>query len=160
MIEQWWESLGERERLYLGGGAVALVLLLFYSIVISPLYGSVAKMEKALPRKQQDLQWMEQAVTQIKQMERSRPRTSSRGRSLAAIIDQQMKLSGLKTSRMEPNGKNNLKVWLKGSSFDQIITLLGKLEQNDGITVTSLSISPLDKPGLIDARITLDRGSS
>jgi hypothetical protein len=62
--------------------------------------------------------------------------------------------------KIQPDGQNTVKLWLNKSSFDQVVAMLGQLEQAQGIAVQTLAMTPADGVGLIDARITLMRGGS
>lgn len=162
-LKEWWDNLQARERIYLACGAAAVVVMLFYTMVIDPLYGNATKLSKAIPQKQDELQWMQQASAQIMQLQRSRPQSNTRNRSLISVLDQRVNATGLKTAiqRMEPEGRDKVKLWFKKGSFDFLITMFAQLEQQDGVVVSSFSITPSDNSnGLVDGRATLTRGGS
>jgi general secretion pathway protein M len=110
---------------------------------------------------QQDLVWMQTASGSVQQLLQTGQRRSG-NRSMLAVVDQAITAANLKAGlqRMEPDGQNTVKLWLNKSSFDQVVAMLGQLEQAQGIAVQTLAMTPADGVGLIDARITLMRGGS
>lgn len=160
-LKEWWDTLQPRERTYLSAGAVAVVFVLLYATVWAPLTGSVENLRSTVAKQREDLAWMEQAAGQIKQLQRSSPQ-AGRGNSMLATVDQRINAAGLKSalSRMEPEGQDSVKIWLSRGSFDNLITMLGKLEQENGIYVESLSVTTTDDTGRVDARATLSRAGS
>lgn len=159
-LKEWFDSLQARERYYVIGGAAALIVLLFYLMIWEPLSTSVHNKRETAAQLRTDLEWMQVAGRQLAQLQRERPSSGSRNRSLLAVVDQEVQAAGLKSSlqRMEPEGPNSVKIWVNSGSFDALISMLGKLELEQGISVKLLSVNPAAATGLIDARITLSRG--
>ena len=158
--KEWWNNLQSRERLYLAGGAIALVVMLAWSLVWDPISDGVDNYRAGVLQKQDDLIWMQQASQQILTMQGSQPRGSG-NRSLLGLLEERISALGLKSSlqRMNPEGSNQVKFWITAGSFDQLITLFGELEQEQGVKVISLSVTATDQPGLVDARVTVARGA-
>lgn len=157
-LKERWDTLAPRERLYVAAGSAAVALMLLYGMVWAPLTGSVENLRQSVAEQREDLAWMKQAATQIKKAQRASP-GSGRGNSMLATVDQRVNAAGLKSalSRMEPDGQDSVKIWLSRGSFDDLITMLGKLEQENGIYVESLSVTTTDETGRVDARATLSR---
>lgn len=161
-MKEWFENLQPSERLYVIGGGVGLVVLLLYLMVWAPLSGKVKSSREIVAQQRADVEWMRAASEQIKKLGLNRPsQRSGINRSLLAVVDQDIQAANLKGAlqRMEPDGTRSVKIWINKGSFDALIGMLGKLETEQGISVQMLSINPADTPGLVDARITLARGS-
>ncbi len=161
-MKEWFENLQARERRYLIGGIAALACILLYFLLWSPLSSNVNKLHESTAIKRDDLSWMQSASKQIIQLRGANPNRRGGSRSLLSVVDQNFASAGLKGAlqRMEPDGRNSVKLWFNQGSFDGLISMLGKLDQEEGIVIKSLSITPADGPGLVDARITLLRGGS
>lgn len=162
-MKEWWYNLAARERIYLGSGAIVVALMLFYAMVVDPIFTTVGNLGREVPRLQEDLQWMQQTAVKIREQEGKRPRGAGRGsRSLLATVDQAVNNVGSKSAvqRMEPEGRDGVKLWFKGVGFDPLLAIFGELQENEGIVVTSLSVTPSAKNGMVDARATLSRGGS
>lgn len=160
-LRDWFLGLQPREKLYLIGAAAALVLTLVYFSLWQPLTSAVARLDKAVTQQQLDIVWMGAASGNIRQLQQnSQGRMSNR--SMLAVVDQAITTANLMAGlqRMEPDGQNTVKLWLNKSSFDQVIAMLGQLEQAQGIAVQTMAMTSADGAGLVDARITLTRGGS
>lgn len=162
-MKEWFENLQPRERLYVIGGGICLLILLLYTMVWAPLSSKVTSARKTVAQQREDLEWMRAASEQVQKLGLNRPSArGSRNRSLLAVVDQDIQAAQLKSAlqRMEPEGSQSVKIWINKGSFDALIGMLGKLETEQGVSVKSLSINPTDTQGLVDARVTLTRGSS
>lgn len=161
-MKEWFENLQPRERLYVIGGGVFLLLFVLYMAVWAPLSNNLKSSRETVAQQRQDLEWMRAASEQVQKLGLNRSTNrGSRNRSLLAVVDQEIQAAQLKgpLQRMEPDGAQSVKIWINKGAFDSLIGMLGKLETEQGISVKSLSINPTDTQGLIDARITLTRGS-
>lgn len=160
-LKDWFYGLQPREKLYLISGAAAFVMLLAYFSLWLPLTSSVARLDEAVTQQQQDLLWMGAASGSIRQFQQNSQRFTG-NRSMLAVVDQAITTANLKAGlqRMEPDGQNTVKLWLNKSPFDQVVAMLGQLEQSQGIAVEVVAMTAADGAGLIDARITLVRGGS
>lgn len=160
-LRDWFYGLQPREKLYLIAGAAGFVMMVVYFSLWLPLAGAVGRLDEAVTQQQHDIVWMGAASGNIRQLQQNSQRRMS-SRSMLAVIDQAITTANLKTGlqRMEPDGQNTVKLWLNKSPFDQVIAMLGQLEQGQGIAVQSLAMTAADGAGLVDARITLTRGGS
>lgn len=162
-MKEWFENLQPSERLYVIGGGVFVIILLLYLMAWAPLTGKVETSRQIVAQQREDVEWMRAAGEQIKKLGLNKPsQQMSRNRSLLAVVDQDIQAAQLKGAlqRMEPDGSQSVKIWINKGAFDALIGMLGKLETTQGISVKSLSINPTDTQGLVDARVTLTRGSS
>jgi general secretion pathway protein M len=103
---------------------------------------------------------MQQWATEVGKLKAANPAVAdTSGRSLISLVDEKIRTTGMKNSldRMEPEGQDSVRLWLKDSDFDRIIMLLGQLHQQYGIVVESASITPSDSPGRASAKINLTR---
>lgn len=162
LAKEWWSTLQASERLYLIGGGGALLIVLLWGLIWDPLTNSVENLGAGLITKQEDLSWMQKAATQIQAMQGSSPANRIGNQSLLALLEVQISSLGLKPAlqRMNPEGRSQVKFWINGGSFDQLIKLFGQLEQDFGVKVTALSVSATEQEGLVDARVTVVRGGS
>lgn len=160
-LRDWFYGLQPREKLYLIAGATAFVLMIVYFSLWQPLTSSVARLNETATQQRTDLVWMQAASGSIRQLQQNSQRQTS-GRSMLAVVDQAITTANLKAGlqRMEPDGQNSVKLWFNKSPFDQIVEMLGQLEQNQGIAVQVVAMTSADNAGLVDARITLVRGGT
>jgi general secretion pathway protein M len=149
------DTLSERDRKMLLIGGVVIVLLLIY--VIIQLDSNVSKAHKRISKKVEDLAWIETAAPEFMQLPVAE---AASGESLLVIVDRSARESGLGGSLAgsEPSGPGALSVRLQKASFDQLVTWLGRLAQQNGIRVDSASIDSAGEPGVVNAAIVLHMG--
>jgi general secretion pathway protein M len=149
-------ALSERERRLVIGGGVVAVLVLIFGILI-PLDRSVAHAQQRLARKHADLTWMESVAPELSA---SAPPPTATGESLLVIIDRSARESGLANalSGSEPGGPKSLSVRLEKAPFDTLVTWLARLAQQNGVTVDSATIEKSGEPGTVNAAIVLHAG--
>ena len=65
-MKQWFKNLVPRERLVVIGGAVVVALVLFWSLVLNPLYSGVDRLSQQIETKRVLIAWMQSAAAEIK----------------------------------------------------------------------------------------------
>jgi general secretion pathway protein M len=149
-------ALPERERRLLAGGLALAAAILLFGVVI-PLDRSVAHAHQRLARKHADLTWMQGVAPELAA---SAPPPAATGESLLVIIDRSARESGLAgaLAGSEPGGPGSLSVRLAKAPFDTLVGWLGRLAQQNGVSVESASIEKADATGLVNAAIVLHSG--
>ena len=153
----WWSSLAERERRIVGGGGVALALIVLYTGLYEPLV-------EARRERSADLQAARAVAVQLERLAVAVPRggtaTAGAGQSLLAIVDQSRKASAIDKppSRLQPEGENTVRIWLEDVPFDPLVRWLGDLHVRYGVRVEAADIQRESGPGLVNVRLTLVRG--
>ncbi len=162
-MNQWWAGLNHRERRIFIIGAIVVSVTLLYLLVIEPFSHHVKELNVSVSKQTKLLQWMrnsEQQVTTLRASSESRNPSNTGSSSLLALVDQTAKRSklGAAIKRVEPEGSQNVRLWLEQASFDNILLWLAKIKQNHGIEVSRISVDQPDSPGIVNARISLQRG--
>ncbi|HLQ08472.1 MAG TPA: type II secretion system protein GspM [Steroidobacteraceae bacterium] len=149
-------ALPERERRLLAAGLALAAAILLFGVVI-PLDRSVARAHQRLARKHADLTWMQGVAPELAA---SAPPPAATGESLLVIIDRSARESGLAgaLAGSEPGGPGSLSVRLAKAPFDTLVGWLGRLAQQNGVSVESASIEKADATGLVNAAIVLHSG--
>ena len=149
------ETLNERERrMVLFGGIGAAALLIFG--VILPLNGSVNKAQERVGKKQADLVWMQAVGPELASAGPTVARPST-NESLLVVVDRAARESGLGGSltSSEPQGAGQLRVRLEKAPFDIMVGWLGRLADQNGISVETANIDRAGAPGIVTASIVL-----
>ncbi len=157
-MRAWFLGLQQQERLTVSGGAIVLVLMLFYVAIWDPVHSGVAQLEKSIAKQAPLLAWMKQAANEVKDLRGSQSaKKNTSGQSLLSLIDSTAKKGGLGDAlkRVKPDGDKKVSVWLELASFDDMIKWLENLNKTYAIEVSSLVIDRKDTPGIIDSRIVL-----
>ena len=158
-LRTYWQGLAPRERRFLGGGAVALVLILGYVLVWSPYREAVAGLREDVAAQREQLAWMHQAAAQVERLRAERPENGDTGRgSLLSRVDRTARGQGLgeAVQRVRPDGNGRVRVWLEAAAFDRMVRWLGELERRGGVRVAELVVNRGDAPGRVGARIVLE----
>ena len=101
---------------------------------------------------QADLEWMRQAVDQVKPLKSQHSPTANRGaQSLFALVDSSSKQAGLSqvVKRVEPEGEARVRIWLENAKFDDTIDWLFLLHARYQINVERITIDAVD-PGYVN----------
>lgn len=161
-MREWFDSLQQRERVVVIAGAVLVVLIIFYTAVLTPL----ASGRQALA---EDVSRWERSLADLKPLRglQSSGATDSQSRNTAAqtpvvIVDQTLRVRGLDRAlqRSQPTGSSGIRVEFENVAFDDLVLWLGDLSSDYGMLVTSGSVSqsPQSAPGRVNATFTLERG--
>ena len=164
-MKAWLESLAARERIMVIVGATALVLFLLYALIWSPVRSGYLDLQESVAVKRDTAVWMQESAQRLAQLKRSRGPVARGlgGQSLLALADKTARSDGLADAlkRVEPEGSNNVKVWLEGASFDVVISWLGSLSNKYGINVDTVTLERVSEmAGRVNARLTLQAPES
>lgn len=161
-MKNWFESLAQREQLFVGGGAILVVIALFYVFVWLPLDRShesrtlsVATWERSLAELR-PLKGM-----QIPAGNSTRTTPAGAGQTPVVIVDQTLRARGLDRSlqRSQPTTSNGIRVEFENVAFDDLVLWLGDLSNQYAMEVTSGSFSAGNRSiaGRVNATLTLER---
>lgn len=145
-------------------GVAALVLASLYFLVWQPVADHAQHLRQSVKENRELLAWMQQTAHEVAQLRAARPNTVqiSDGQSLLAVVDQSAKSGHLggAVKRVEPEGQNTVRVWLKQASFDDTMLWLESLQRNNGVRVQNIVVERQEAPGLINARVSLAGGGA
>ncbi|MFN2308948.1 MAG: type II secretion system protein GspM [Gammaproteobacteria bacterium] len=157
-MKEWWDGLGERERLILGVSTLLAVPLLVWALLWWPLAGAVERVEQEVAEQREQLRWMQAAAAEVSQLRGSGAQAAGLGgRSLLAVVDQSARAAGLGAGlkRVEPESADAVRVRLEGVSFDAVVTWLDVLSRQFGVLASLVSIEREATPGQVTVRLTL-----
>ena len=161
-MKDWLDSLDSRERVFVIGGAVVVVVALLYAFIWSPLDKNHKVLESSV------VAW-ERALAELRPLKGmqvfagSTTRDSRLGpqQTPVVIVDQTLRLRGLDRSlqRSQPTTSNGIRVEFESIAFDDLVLWLGDLSTQHAMHVASgsLSTSSIAGPGRINATLTLER---
>lgn len=162
-ILKYWQGLEQRERWVLGGGAISVAAILFYSLLWSPLQTSLSFMDTSVQSMRTNLVWMEQRAEQIQasggvKVSQRTPRGANQ--SLLAVLEQTARQAGIREAiqRLTPNQKQEVRVVLESVDFNRWVRWVDNLYKNYGVDVSSLTAERDDeKPNIAEIRVTFFR---
>lgn len=160
-MREWLESLQPRERWMVFGCAAFVALVVLYLAVLRPLYGGVNRAETRIQEKRQLLADIKSAAAQVRSGGRA-VRVIDTSQSLVVVVDQTTRKSGLAgvLKRNQPNGENGIRVRFDDAPFDQVLSWLGNVQGDYGLSIVSASFDGGAQIGQVTANLVLERPAS
>ncbi|MBV2089924.1 MAG: type II secretion system protein M [Candidatus Thiodiazotropha sp. (ex Ctena orbiculata)] len=160
-MKQWWLSKTPQEHLAMIVGGTAVLLLLIYLIVWRPFQQSLEQKALLVKSQESTLQWMKDNADLVKNMRSNQPaKGAASNEALLTLVDRTAKRVQLRQQikRIKPQGDDSVQLWVEQAAFDTLIRWLGQMTQEYALNIESLNIDRQDAPGLINARVVLQRG--
>ena len=158
-MKAWFDNLDPRERMMVAAGATLLVLFLIYILVLSPIHSGYDSLRNTVDEQRTTALWMQESAQTLTRLKRSSGRAVQGlgGRSLLSVADSTARAGGLGPAlkRVEPEGRDSVRVWLDGASFDVLVKWLGTLSTNFGINAETVTLERSSSAGRVNARLTL-----
>jgi general secretion pathway protein M len=161
-MKSWFLGLAQREQIFVGGGAVVVLIAVFYSLVWVPLDTGQESLT------QEVAEW-QRSLADLKPLKGMQAAVSGNDASVASsaaqtpvvIVDQTLRARGLDRAlqRSQPTTSNGIRVEFDNVAFDELVLWLGDLSSEYGMEVSSgsMSQSAQSGPGRINATFTLER---
>jgi len=162
-MKDWFETLDSRERAFVLGGAVVVIIVLFWAFVWTPLDNGHKAMQSSV------LVW-ERSLEELRPLKGLQPSSGDANQvapgaaqqTPVVIVDRTLRARGLDQSlqRSQPTTSNGIRVEFENVSFDDLMMWLDDLSVQYAMHVASgtLSTSSQAGPGRINAALTLERG--
>ena len=160
-LQNWYHGLQQRERQLVLSAAVVVAATMFYLIIWEPIHKSIAEQTQKYQSQAGIMQWMQNAANEVKILKASGSTNRRTGSTQAVtlLVEKSAALAGIKPylSRLESTSDKGARVTIDAASFDQLLLWLNTLQTQHGISVTSANLDRDDKPGAVNARMTLKR---
>ncbi len=161
-INQWLDTLEQRERYIVLAGTICLAIILFYLIIWEPITSRHEQQQLNYNSQRQLYNWMKNASLEIRSLNSTSGSNTSRFRnqSIASLADRSAITSGVKPFIEKiDQSKKGVKIKLKSANFDSIISWLTDLENKYAIIISKIKVEEAKEKGAVDALITLERSS-
>jgi Type II secretory pathway, component PulM len=159
-LQTRYQALAPREqRLLALGGAVAALALLYYA-----LWHPVGAWRQNATDSQQQARDLAVQIAELaplaERAQRDRTAGGAQG-SLLSVVDQATRNGKLPKppARMQPDGEKRVRLWFDGVPFEAVLQWLDQLDRSDHVRVASAQFERKSKPGEVDLRLALVRGS-
>jgi general secretion pathway protein M len=160
-MKEWWLTKTQREQLMLIAAAAVTLLFLLYLLAWQPFTQAVEKKRQLVASQRTTLNWMEENLPEIQRLRGQHGReTKTSNEALLTLVDRTAKQRQLRQQikRIKPQGDDAVQLWVEQVSFDTLLRWLGELTAQHGIAIDSLNIDRQEAPGLVNARLVLQRG--
>jgi general secretion pathway protein M len=161
-MKEWYANLAVRERLIVGIGGAAALLILFWVLVWLPLDRGQEELRTSVADWQQslaELRVLSASMASDADDAASVP-SGHTGQSPVVVVDQTLRERNLNSAvkRRQPT-PNGIRVEFENVAFDQLVVWLGDLNSTHGLSVQagSLSQGTRAEKGRINASLTLEQ---
>jgi general secretion pathway protein M len=162
-MRDWFEALEARERIFVGIGAVVVVIAIAYGLLWAPLAKKHANL-------QADVALWQTSLSELRVLAASAgttpaattPSIARSNQSPIIVVSQTLSSRGLDRYRRSsrPTTSNGIRVEFEDVSFDELMRWLGDLSQQYGMHVQASSFTPGSQgseAGRVNANLTLER---
>jgi general secretion pathway protein M len=161
-MKEWWLTKTPREQMALMLAAGAMFLFLLYLFAWQPFSDAIEQKRIRVKSQQFTLNWMQQKLPEIQAL-RGNSKGNNRRKSneaLLTLVDRTAKQRQLRQQiqRIKPQGDKTVQLWIEQASFDALLIWLGELSLQHGVQIDTLNIDRQELPGIINARLVLQRG--
>lgn len=158
-LQEWHAGLAQRERWMVTVCALAVTVAVLFLGVWEPLTQAHYGRESSLDASRNLAQRLEQIAADAQRARASGSVPVMTGGSLISVVDQASKSGtlGKQPRNLQPEGNNEVKVWIESVGFDALVRWLAELETRYGIQAQTVDIERLPTSGLVNARLSLTR---
>jgi general secretion pathway protein M len=145
-----WEARTARERGVLALGAIAVVLLLLYQYVWSPLVVERERLRNSIvPLRVHAAQFAHDAseAEQLRTAAHSRERDATPTQTLQALAERNDLRDRVKSVAESPDGR--VQVTLEPVPYETVVRWLGDIAQSGSLAVESLEMKRTSTPGVV-----------
>ncbi|HEY3645863.1 MAG TPA: type II secretion system protein M [Gammaproteobacteria bacterium] len=160
-LKTWYQSLEQREQRILAAGAVFVVVMVLYLLLLAPYFNSRHRLEASIQQRQTEVAWMGPAAAQLQALRGQQPSGVPANQSLLAVVTRSASDAGFSQvmKQAQTDNDGSVRVQMQGVSFDNLIRWLGSLRHQYGISVRDLSAQKTAAAGNVDTTLTLVSGS-
>lgn len=152
-MERRYSSLSDKDRLIVNILAVVFSLFLLYQLVISPAFQYLNGASRDYKNKLEGYEWMESQKEETKAL--LTKSKSEREGSLLSVASNTAKKHNLNFTNFEPDGDERLRLRLENIKFNDLVSWLGELELQQGVSAVDIAMDGGTSSGYVDVRLTL-----
>ena len=158
-MKDWFDELAQREKVMVVGGAVFVIIAVFYALLWAPLTASNARLAS-------DVEADRKTLNELRRVEgRLTPPNGAGGgrtsnQSLAIVVSQTVVRFELRDALVRNNPSSDdstVTVRFEDAAWDSLVNWLNTLETSNGLGVRSSSFNRTGDNGRVDATVTLER---
>ena len=160
-IQNWYHGLQQRERQLVLAASIVVIATLLYLVIWEPVVNGVSDQTQKYESQMDILDWMQTAATEVRTLKATgaAKRQTNSSQPVTLLVEQSAATAGLKPfiRKLESTSDKGARITIDEASFDQLLLWLNTLQTQYGIAVSSANLDRVDKPGAVNARMTLSR---
>jgi len=160
-LKSWFLMLSSREKTLVAIATVAVVIMLFWLLILNPIFSNHDSLTKLTQSKQTELRLMQRQSALVKQLQQQNSGTATKKISgnPQQLIERGLQTWRLKSTlqRMQSRGTNKVILSLKEAEADKVMRFIFELEQKYGLSSSEMLIKKNKTVGTVDVRLILER---
>ena len=154
-----FEALQPREQLLVAAGGLVMVLALIYLVLWQPFALARSHRAQELESARSLAARIEQIGAQVQAQPSSGPPVVGHDVSLLSAVDQASKdgVLGKPLSRINPDGDDQVRVWIDDVPFDALLRWVDDLQSRYGVRIDNIAVERRSAAGVVSARLSLKR---
>ena len=154
-MQQWFNNLQRSEQMILAIGAAVVALYIVFVLLVRPMSAKVDSLQSQNLVAAESLQNVESMAAQYRRLEKTSGGKRRGGANLTRLIDSTVKANQLQMSRFQPSSSGDVQVRFENAAFNNVLAWLNQLENNHGVVVKDLSITPTGASGYVNVSVRL-----
>ena len=157
-MSEWFNRLTGREQGILAIAVLVVAGILLHGGLIEPYQLKQQALLQEKSQRQEDLRWMQSAVTSLKPLTGSSSRQQIQG-SLVNALDRLVRQQGLSNSlaQMSPLADGEVRMRFRSVDFNRYLRLLAQFS-TAGLVIKDAQITSIDNaPGQVNSNLVLAR---
>ncbi len=151
MIQTYWQTLTEREKLLVSGAGMLLLVTIVYFVIIRPLVAYHTESERAYTSAYAQLQAVRSYASQIRPVvaEADNKTASQQPVNLRVAVSSAARASGVAISRLQPSEDGTLTIWAEQIQSPQLFLWLDTLSKIHSVGPQNVLIQKTSVPGTL-----------
>ena len=156
-IGRWYYDREASERRIISALGILTVLLIVWAYVWTPVADWRSAQQQRQQVAQQTVDWLRSNEAAARQSAKRANANASQGtRALIQIINKAAKAHDLRLNRLQPDSNGVVSVVLQDQPFNQIISWISQLEENNKIYVQRANFDQQGTSGYVNAQLRLN----
>ena len=159
-LKSAWKALSGREQWMIGGVGAVAASILFYALVLTPLWNANDTMQQNIQGLRTDLVWLREQVDEGHAKSSAVDVAQDRDQALAVVIERTARAFGLDSAIVQLTPSDNedqVQVVLETADFSRWLRWVSNLDERYGVRLENATIERLDDPDTADARLLFVR---
>lgn len=151
-LKQRYILLSDRDRRLLNFTVFAFIIFTLYRLIFSPAYIYFLSASNNYENQIDNYEWILKQKPIVEKL--IKENDTKRDGSLLSVASSTAKNYQINFSRFEPLGEDRVRLRLENVNFNSLVSWLGELENNKGISASDISLDS-SSPGFVSVRLTL-----
>jgi general secretion pathway protein M len=154
-FQVFWSERAPRERRILTIGAIFLVLLALYLLLVGPAVAGIDRLQRLLPQSLNQAAELEALVAEAKHLRGLAPAAAPGAADARSAVGTALETAGLQASRNTPQANGDLHLTFTNVPYSRWATWLAGVEKNLGVHTSAVTVKASATPGNADIELSL-----